>query len=780
MNIIQQQELLKDLSDQDIAGEMQRPSGNVPLYLVAGEAKRRADLRERFKAEQSGPPPTSTVQEDLLSNIMASQMPATGIAQGMPQRQMPMAPPQQMAMAPQPQQMAMAPQPQQMPAIAPTGEAPMNQIPQAQGIMAGQQGGMAQGFAGGGLVREDRKYQDPQGAIVGINPYISGGLFNPTPVARRDSSGAQAFANLKAQQKANILAYNAKKQKEREDREYARDYDPAMAFLYKDVDANSFGSFGELDPQIVTTNPRDGSIVVSRASDPKPEPNTGDLTLSSDISNMGNQPLDTNATFNSTLPLTADEIARGTDFRGLRDTNKDIKSNRDAMLNLKLGKNPINFDPGRASALKVDQIDPALYKGVDPINIQPRGTVANPTQNKFNKLKLDEIRKRELEAIRNANVDPYKNMVTRLAERRAALDEDKSGNVAQTLMDLGGRIMAGKSQYGLTNIGEAVSPALKAAQDRKSGQTAREDALLASEMGIISGQRSFDKDLRAQANTIVQDRLKENEMINKETARANAQAVDNYNRDVIEEDKEYADNRFLAVQKKNDQKYNTTQKINLQQARIAEQVRAKLADQAEINRMANSTNAERRDEARKLQQNLDRELRILQLRGQSLSESKNDIIRRQEQRDTKEFRREILGKTQDFTAKENKLNRQAKKDAPAPLIKAFNQANDLPEGTPQEKAFKERIFGAIDGSTKAKRSAIASATRSFNDKYTKWVQERGTPRNAAEWKEAEEGLGLDSVSRALLALQKQRVMGGSGGPANNATGRGKPAYRQVK
>ena len=49
MNIIQQQELLKDLSDQDIAGEMQRPSGNVPLYLVAGEAKRRADLRERFK-----------------------------------------------------------------------------------------------------------------------------------------------------------------------------------------------------------------------------------------------------------------------------------------------------------------------------------------------------------------------------------------------------------------------------------------------------------------------------------------------------------------------------------------------------------------------------------------------------------------------------------------------------------------------------------------------------------------------------------------------------------
>jgi len=664
----------------------------------------------------------------------------------------------------------MAPQPQQMPAIAPTGEAPMNQIPQAQGIMAGQQGGMAQGFAGGGLVREDRKYQNPQGPIVGIDPFAPGGLFNPTS-ARRGTTGGRAFSNFKAQRNAKILAYNAKKQKEREDREYARDYDPAMAYMYKDVDADGFGSFGELDPQIVTTDPRDGSIVVSRTSDPKPEPNTGDLTLSSDISNMGNQPLDTNATFNSALPLTTDEIAQGTDFRGLRDTNKDIKSNRDAMLNLELGKNPIEFDRGGASALKVDQINPDLYKGVGPINIQPRGTVANPTQNKFNKLKLDEIRKRELEAIRSANVDPYKNMVTRLAERRAALDEDKSGNVAQTLMDLGGRIMAGKSQYGLTNIGEAVSPALKAAQDRKSGQTAREDALLASEMGIISGQRSFDKDLRAQANTIVQDRLKENEMIDKETARANAQAVDNYNRDVIEGDKEYADNRFLAVQKKNDQKYNTTQKINLQQARIAEQVRAKLADQAEINRMANSTNAERRDRARELQQNLDRELRILQLRGQSLSESKNDIIRRQEQREIKNFRREILGKTQDFQEKENKLNRRAKKDAPTPLIKAFNQANDLPEGTPQEKAFKQRIFGAIDGSTKAKRSAIASATKSFNTAYTKWTTDNGTPKSAEDWKEIENSLGVDSVSQALLALQKQRVMGGSGGgPRGTLTG----------
>lgn len=56
MNIIQQQEALKDLSDSQIASEMQRPSGQMPLYLVSTEAKRRADLRNRYKTDASGPP----------------------------------------------------------------------------------------------------------------------------------------------------------------------------------------------------------------------------------------------------------------------------------------------------------------------------------------------------------------------------------------------------------------------------------------------------------------------------------------------------------------------------------------------------------------------------------------------------------------------------------------------------------------------------------------------------------------------------------------------------
>ena len=66
MNLIQQQDLLKNLSDQQIAQQLQRPSGGVPPYLVASEAKRRSDLRQRAQAMNVGAPPDATVQEDLL------------------------------------------------------------------------------------------------------------------------------------------------------------------------------------------------------------------------------------------------------------------------------------------------------------------------------------------------------------------------------------------------------------------------------------------------------------------------------------------------------------------------------------------------------------------------------------------------------------------------------------------------------------------------------------------------------------------------------------------
>ena len=81
MNIIQQSEMLKDISDDRIKQEMQQPTGQFPLYLVSSEAKRRSDMRQRFKAEADGPPPTSTVQQDLMASL-AAQTQAPGLPPG--------------------------------------------------------------------------------------------------------------------------------------------------------------------------------------------------------------------------------------------------------------------------------------------------------------------------------------------------------------------------------------------------------------------------------------------------------------------------------------------------------------------------------------------------------------------------------------------------------------------------------------------------------------------------------------------------------------------------
>ena len=143
-NIVQQQEQLKNLSDDQIANEMKQPSGQVPLFLVSTEAKRRADLRERFKQDKAEAPQTS-VQEDLLRSIMAGQMqpPGTGqgITQGMQQPQMQQ--PQQMMQQPQ-----MQPPQMQAPQMMPQAGAMQGVPPQGQGFAVG---GAVRGYAQGGI-----------------------------------------------------------------------------------------------------------------------------------------------------------------------------------------------------------------------------------------------------------------------------------------------------------------------------------------------------------------------------------------------------------------------------------------------------------------------------------------------------------------------------------------------------------------------------------------------------------------------------------------------------
>ena len=748
MNIIQQQELLKDLSDRDIAGEMQQPSGNVPLYLVAGEAKRRADLRQRFKAEQSGPPPTSTVQEDLLNSIMASQMPATGIAQGIQPQQTPMATP--------PQQMAMAPQPQQMPAIEPTGEAPMEQIPQAQGIMAGQQGGMAQGFAGGGLVREDRKYANGV-SVSPIDAYFNQGKVTTNP-------GLVTNVN----KKGDTLTRQARYLLQQEE------IDRQKALSEQSVLENAM--LGETERRLenaysvpYSTNPPASMLMSDADRKMMNNPANNDYALGSEDynNNLAADPIDRSVMG----PPRPTRMQIRTD-RNVVDNAEDRKqigilNNRVAgnLINQQYqtpGDNPYPYDPGGEAGQRIDSLDRSLFKKETAIDVGPRGTVDLPTAKELQTIDPKVERKAAIDALRSGNPDPYNKMTARLAERRAALDEDKSGNTAQTLMDLGGRIMAGKSQYGLTNIGEAVSPALKAAQERKAGQTAREDALMASEMGIISGKQAFDKNLRDQANTIVNDSKWKSGEANKEIIRQNALNVDNYNRLVTKEGNIQADKITAATFKRDASRYNNRQELALQTASIEQQIRLKREEQGRIDRRAMNNNNQMTREDQRLQRENTAALRVLELQRKEFMDARTILEKRIATRGGQEFLTDQRIDTQDFKAGESKLQREAKANQPAPIVKALTQVFALPQGNVEEKAFRKVAIDAVTGAGKAATAANTRTITAFNKSWQSYIDANGAPTKPEDWQEVETYMPTDALTSMLIQAKKGR--GGSGGP----------------
>ena len=128
MSILTQQKDLEAFSDQMLAQESTQPSGQYPLYLVAAEIQRRADLRERFANQQKmGQAVQPSVIEQRIAQMMQSGI---GGAPGLG------APPGGQQMPPQ----------------------------MAGGIMQGQGGpppGPPQGFQTGGRVERRWTYQDP-------------------------------------------------------------------------------------------------------------------------------------------------------------------------------------------------------------------------------------------------------------------------------------------------------------------------------------------------------------------------------------------------------------------------------------------------------------------------------------------------------------------------------------------------------------------------------------------------------------------------------------------
>lgn len=146
MNLIQVQDKLKNLSEQQLAQEMQMPTGIAPQFLVLTELQRRQKMRQDYQARQNAP--QSTVAQDAVA------------AAGMPQ---PVAGQMAQSMAPQTDMaqntgiMSVAPQ-------------PASEEPQRMAA-----GGQVRHMAEGRIIRNGRVYiRQPDGSYVpeGENPGI--------------------------------------------------------------------------------------------------------------------------------------------------------------------------------------------------------------------------------------------------------------------------------------------------------------------------------------------------------------------------------------------------------------------------------------------------------------------------------------------------------------------------------------------------------------------------------------------------------------------------------
>lgn len=82
MNLMQQMDVLKNLSDQQLAMEMQTPSGGAAPFMVAAEISRRKDMRERYANQMATRKPNTTVVEDLMGSAMPTPPGAPQIAAG--------------------------------------------------------------------------------------------------------------------------------------------------------------------------------------------------------------------------------------------------------------------------------------------------------------------------------------------------------------------------------------------------------------------------------------------------------------------------------------------------------------------------------------------------------------------------------------------------------------------------------------------------------------------------------------------------------------------------
>lgn len=68
-NLLEQMDILKGLTDQDLQSEVHAPSGSAPPYLVLTELGRRKSMRERYAQDAARYKEHTTVAEDLVKGL---------------------------------------------------------------------------------------------------------------------------------------------------------------------------------------------------------------------------------------------------------------------------------------------------------------------------------------------------------------------------------------------------------------------------------------------------------------------------------------------------------------------------------------------------------------------------------------------------------------------------------------------------------------------------------------------------------------------------------------
>ena len=97
MNLMEQQNVLKGLTDEHLQQELAAPTGTTPPFLLLAETNRRKEQRARYEGDKARQGSVSTVLEDLAGGaapmagegLVSSRPPATGAPSMAPPRGMP-------------------------------------------------------------------------------------------------------------------------------------------------------------------------------------------------------------------------------------------------------------------------------------------------------------------------------------------------------------------------------------------------------------------------------------------------------------------------------------------------------------------------------------------------------------------------------------------------------------------------------------------------------------------------------------------------------------------